>query len=107
MLILGLLFLASCSEKKATEIVGLWVVTEDPENKIEFFSDGTLVASRDGVDVKATGKYNFLEDGRLKVEMSLKGLTDVNVVTVTFEGDTLTTVERGKTPVHFTRVTND
>ena len=79
-----LVLLAGCSSKKDS-IVGKWQSTNGKAWS-EYFSDGTVTIS-DGI-ATFSGKYTFLEDGRIKIELGALGRT--TTWRVDFDGDTLT-----------------
>lgn len=82
------------------EIVGRWQ-SEDSPSWSEYFADGTVRIYYPKLETTLGGTYTFLDDGRLKVEMSALGVTDIGVYGVSIMGDELTfTYENGSTAVY-------
>jgi len=98
-LALSLLILTSCSKNPEKKILGQWEELEKPGSKVEFHDDGTLVAFSDSSPLKIKGKWNFLEDGRLKTEMITVGIQSVDIFTVSFEGEIMTAVSDDDTTI--------
>jgi len=99
---LCLIFLTACSGNFEKKILGQWEEIEKPESKVEFYDDGTLIAFNESSPLRIKGKWKFLEDGRLKTEMSMMGIQSVDTYTVIFEGEAMTTVD-GDDLTKFTR----
>ena len=97
--VVQILLVSSCSSS-ADRIVGKWSKV-DNEAWSEYFADGTVRIYYPKQDLTLGGEYSFLDDGRLKVEMSALGFTDISVYGVSIKGDELTfTYESGKTDVY-------
>lgn len=101
-----LLLLVACAQKPEEKIVGKWMNTEDNSSKMEIFDDGTLVAFDESSPVRVNGKWNFLDDGRLKLEMSFMGMEITETAQITFEGDKMISVTERETEI-FVRVEDD
>jgi hypothetical protein len=105
-LVFIVLLLVACAEKPESKIVGQWAKIENPASKIEIFEDGTLVAFDETSPIRVNGKWKFLDDGRLKLEMSAMGMTIVETARISFDGDRMTSVTDTETEV-FVRITDD
>lgn len=65
-----LLSIISCNSKNDySDIAGKWYYTENPDINVEFFSDNSLRYNEIGNSGLA-GAWSFLDDGRLKIEIS-------------------------------------
>ena len=102
----SLLLLSACTDSPEKQIIGKWKEIEKPASKVEFYDDGTLVVYNESNPIILNGTWAFLEDGRLKTEMSMMGIQSVETVTVTFEGDNMTTVGDKQKVYHLTRDRN-
>lgn len=71
-LITALALTLGCEPPKS-KVLGKWVSGNDT---IEFFSDGRLL-STEGSGSSATGSWVILDDGRMKIEVSMLGLSTV------------------------------
>jgi hypothetical protein len=85
-------------------IIGKWQA-DDGKTRIEFFSDGTM-AIFDG-SMTVGGKYSFLDDGRVKTEMSAHGTSAVEIIQVSVSGDVMTTIDEQGKKVELKRVRID
>jgi hypothetical protein len=83
-----------CGKKPAQQIVGKWET--DSHFQLEYLDDGTMIIGHGGSTITKTGKWRFLDDGRLKTDMQLCDGSHVEVGSVKFDGDTMTmTDEKG------------
>jgi len=88
----ALIVFFNCSSDPSKKILGKWKEVDSSE-QIEFFSDGTFYVKKD--NQAFNGKYYFLHDGRLKMEISdfwMKLLMPQPLIyEISFKGDTMTT----------------
>jgi hypothetical protein len=85
------LILSSCSKPQQPAIVGRW--HEVGTSAIgAFHEDGTVELSSGGSEV--SGKYSFITDGKLKIELSGKGAAlGPRVYQFTLSGDKMTWID--------------
>ena len=84
--------LVGCSPKNS--IVGKWNLTSGGYEKIEFFKEGTILSEQE--TYRVSGKYSFLDDSRIKVELAINP-NHPFFYTVSFSGGELTmTDQNGK-----------
>jgi hypothetical protein len=80
--IVALALLVSCSAKSS--IVGKWQEIGGDET-LEFFKDGTISAVSKGMTLG--GKYSFVEDNRMKLELGgIGALAGPMIITVSISG---------------------
>lgn len=87
----GVLDLEGCRSNK-TALVGKWQEVGKTE-VIEFFSDGRMSVS--GGVMNTAGSWTLLDDGRVKIELTVLGMTAV--MTGKVEGDILRLEMDGRT----------
>lgn len=89
--------LLGCQQMKERSILGKWTSVETGST-MEFFPDQTAQVSAG--PLKIAGRYTFLEDGRLKVDVTVLGITTTRTWRTDLDGDKLTvTDEDGKVDV--------
>jgi hypothetical protein len=69
--ILVALSLSGCSSSKS-KLVGKWQDIEKT-GVMEFFSDNTVSSHSQGMD--ASGRWSILDDGRIKLEFTIEGIS--------------------------------
>lgn len=93
------LLLTACSSDPSKKILGTWQETAGDKIVVEFLDDGTFSLKR-GIQ-SMSGKWSILGDGRLKIEVSAFGMTQIQTAKIQFDGDQLLlTDEKGETTRH-------
>jgi hypothetical protein len=87
LLAVSLIIFAGYFQNPKSKIVGKWRAANG-NGWSEYFSDGSVTVN-DGM-ASLSGKYTFLEDGRLKIEMGALGMTSITTWNVAFDGYTVT-----------------
>jgi len=98
--LLAILFLVSCGQKPQEKIRGAW--QDNEQGVIEFFQDGTFTMKSKKAELGGlktlTGRWLILDDGRLKLDISMLGVTQTLVYKVRFDGgEMILTDETGET----------
>ena len=90
----GLVMLAlftGCGESPQTKLLGKWQEIGKDQDVVEFFADGTFSLKPGQVALKnlppLTGKWVILPDGRIKVDVSMLGVTNSKVGKLEFVGE--------------------
>lgn len=78
-----------CSSKP--DVQGLWI--DSAGGSLELLSDGTAILSK-SKNQKMTGKWSILEDGRLKMEYTVFGVTSTILLKVSVKGDNMEVVDQ-------------
>lgn len=74
--ILVFVFLVACVSPQAN-VVGKWADKTSGTEAMEFFKDKTFTMDVDGKKAVFTGKWNVLDDGRIKVDVLAFGMPTV------------------------------
>jgi hypothetical protein len=92
------IFVAGCSSKPQDLIIGKWKAKKQvgPQKKeiegtVEFQKDSTLKIAAEGHEI--SGKYVFVDDNTIEVEMTLLGMTKKDKSKVSVTKDTLTVTD--------------
>ncbi len=91
--------LAADANKPKDQIVGKWEPA-DAQGKvvIEFTKDGMVKVSVAGTEVKIEGKYKFLDDENMQIDLTVMGQSKSDKLKVAIDKDELTTTDsQGKT----------
>lgn len=99
---LFILLTSGCRNLMGDPLVGKWAEVGKPNSIDEYFSDGNLVSSEGNISIN--GKWQRLDDGRIKIEAAVFGMNRVIIATVKFEGDTATFTTSNGEVKKFTRV---
>jgi len=93
LLVLTLLFTIGCSESPKEQILGQW---HNANAKMELFKDNTVSIEKKGTPM--TGTYSVLDNNRLKMTITVMGMTMTRVSTfkVTDKELVLTAEDTGK-----------
>ena len=99
-----LLALVGCGNVEQDRIVGRW---QDVGGNAwsEYFPDGTAIINTGSVSLNV--KWQRLEDGRLKVETTVSGITTAAVYRVEIRGDDLTFTDSDGETQHYLRAGNE
>ncbi len=85
--------LMGCGEKPADRIIGKWQGgSSDVQVTWEFLSDGTAIMTAINLSrgvAAVYGSWTILSDGRLKVQLSSRGETEVRIHALRFEGKSM------------------
>ena len=100
-----ILLVSGCGGSPQDRLVGTWQEIDGEQNIIEFFSDGSFSLNLDKGDIgsmeKLNGKWLVLEDGRLKLDISMFGTTQSIVGKLDFDGgEMVLTDDNGKATRH-------
>lgn len=92
------------ADKAQDLIVGKWQPTseEGKEVTVEFVNDGILKVVARGMTIE--GKYKFLDDDTVEVELTFMGETKKSKIRVKVTKDELITTDESKKEDKFTRV---
>lgn len=77
-------FAGAANASPESDLIGVWISTGKTKEQIEFFEDGTLLLVQ---KQSLGGRWKVLSDGRIKVEMSMLGVTTFSFAKV--DGDRL------------------
>jgi hypothetical protein len=83
-----LLVVPACGNGASSKIIGKWIKVDESYHyvagyRMEFFSDGTVAEDTQ------SGKYTFLDDGRLRIIVSRLVGNTIDTYEVSFSDDTL------------------
>ncbi len=92
---LACLFMAGCSKSPKDLIIGKWQMPKD-EGTVEFTKEGECKMVMGPLNI--TGKYTFPEEKKVKIEVSMMGETQTQLLTIeSVTNDLLVTIdEKGK-----------
>jgi hypothetical protein len=85
-------YIVGCGDG-SSKLIGKWVQTANHQNKLEFLSDKTVILEEGSQTFG--GKWNILEDGRIKTEISVWGMNLILIGSV--QGGILTLKGSGMT----------
>lgn len=91
--------LVACGQKPQQKILGKWEELSQDHGVFEFFQDGTatLKQQKNGKMQEAAAKWIVLDDGRLKLDITILGTTVTSLFKLKFDGPSMIlTDEKGE-----------
>jgi uncharacterized protein (TIGR03066 family) len=104
--VLSLAFLASaCSSKPRDQIIGKWSGKDgETDVNVEFNNDGTMKTEKAAGEPKSfSGKYKFVDDNTIEMEMDVGDQKQTRKAKVTIEKDKLTLTDEKDKKLEFTK----
>ena len=79
-------FLVACGQKPQQKILGKWEELSHDHSVFEFFQDGTATLKVQTTGEVASAKWIVLDDGRLKLDITILGTTVTSLYKLRFDG---------------------
>lgn len=82
-LIMIMLFLSACGKRPQDKLIGIWQEVDGEQSIVEFFEDGSFSMRLEEGEIGSlenlNGKWIILKDGRIKMDISMLGMTHSEV----------------------------
>ena len=105
MMIISVICISATCIAATSEILGKWKAQDRDGTIVEFFSDGRVsIQLSEGSDQSMTGSWVILDDGRLKIELSMFGQTVTQVGQLSFVNEEMIIVDSDNTRTRHKRV---
>ena len=100
-----ILLVSGCGKSPQEKLVGTWQEVDGKQNVVEFFEDGSfslpLNKGEIGSMENLNGKWLIIKDGRIKIDISMLGITHSQVGKLDFDGkEMIITDDNGKATRH-------